>query len=140
MDVVITQWALDSYLDLRSKNVFSDSEFNTIIKSDGLLLLEYPNHPKFDNNKFWSPAQDKGGVIIPDGYKMKWHNIGSGKVQLRLPVGIINGVAYLCQAYVKSDEKIEKLKLAKFKDHLKLIRLDQHVVKGRLTYENAKKK
>lgn len=131
MEMVITQWALDSYLDLKNKNVFSDGEFDTIIKPDGLLLLGYPNHPKFNNNKFWSPAQDKSGVVIPNGYKMKWHNVGSGKVQLRLPVGIINGVAYLCQAYVKSDEKIERLKLAKFRDHLKLIRLDQHVVKGR---------
>lgn len=133
MEIIITQWALDSYLDLKSKNVFSDSEFNTIIKPDGLLLLQHPNHPKLNNNKFWSPAQDKNGVIIPDGYKMKWHNVGNGKVQLRLPVGIINGAAFLCQAYVKSDDKIEKLKLAKFKDHLKLIRLNRHAVKGRLT-------
>lgn len=132
MEVKITQWALDSYLDLKNRNVFSDAEFNTIIKPDGLLLLEYPRHPKFDNNKFWSPAQDKNGVIIPDGYKMKWHNIESGRIQLRLPVGIINGVAFLCQAYVKSDDKTERLKLAKFKDHLKLIRSNRHTVKGKL--------
>ncbi|MDR3491681.1 MAG: hypothetical protein P4M12_06510 [Gammaproteobacteria bacterium] len=132
MEVIITQWALDSYLDLKRQNVFSDSEFDTTIKLDGLLLLAYPNHPKFNNNKFWSPAQDKNGVIISDGYKMKWHNIGNGKVQLRLPVGIINGIAFLCQAYVKSDDKIEKLKLSKFKDHLRLIRLNRHTVKGRL--------
>lgn len=131
MEVMITQWALDSYLDLKSKNVFSDGEFNRIIKSDGLLLLTYPNHPKFNNNKFW-PAQDKNGVIIPDGYKMKWHNVGNGKIQLRLPVGIFNGIAFLCQAYVKSDDKIEKLKLAKFKDHLRLIRLNRHTIKGKL--------
>lgn len=132
MEIIITQWALDSYLDLKGKNVFNEVEFSTIFKPDGLLLLEYPNHPKFKNNKFWSPAQDKNGVIISDGYKMKWHNVGNGRIQLRLPVGIINRAAYLCQAYVKSDEKTEKQSLAKFKDHLRLIRLNRHVVKGKL--------
>lgn len=132
MEVIITQWALDSYLNLRHQNVFSDNEFETILKPDGLLLLQYPNDPKFKNNKFWSFAQDKNGGVISDGYKMKWHNIGSGRVQLRLPVGIINGAAFLCGAYVKNDEKIEKIKLAKFKDHLRLIRLNRHIVKGKL--------
>lgn len=132
MEIIITQWALDSYLDLKNKRVFNDDEFDAIIKPDGLLLLEYPGHPKFSNNKFWSPANDMHGRVIPDGYKMKWHNVGNGKIQLRLPVGIINGVAFLCEAYVKSNDKIEKIKLSKFKDHLKLIRLNRHVVKGKL--------
>lgn len=135
---MITQWALDSYFNLKGQNVFNDDEFNTIIKPDGRLLLQYPNDPKFKNNKFWSFAQDKNGAVIPDGYKMKWHNIGNGRVQLRLPVGIINGADYLCEAYVKTNEKIEKIKLAKFKDHLKLIRLNRHIVKG-ILHESSKK-
>jgi hypothetical protein len=132
MEVVITQWALDSYLDLKGKRVFSDDEFDKIIKPDGRLLLVYPNDPWFNQNKFWSPAQDMNGKVIPDGFKMKWHNMGHGRVQLRLPVGIINGAAYLCEAYVKSNEKVEKRKLSKFKDHLQLIRQNRHIVMGRL--------
>jgi ribosome-associated protein YbcJ (S4-like RNA binding protein) len=58
--------------------------------------------------------------------------MGHGRVQLRLPVGIINGAAYLCEAYVKSNEKVEKRKLSKFKDHLQLIRQNRHIVMGRL--------
>lgn len=133
MEIIITQWALDSYLDLKSKKTFTDEEFDEKIKPNGLLLSAYPNALQFSQNKFWSPAQDMNGKVIPDGFKMKWHNIGDGRVQLRLPVGIINGVVYLCEAYVKSNEKVEKRKLSKFKDHLKLIRQNRHIVRGRLT-------
>lgn len=133
MDIIITQWALDSYLDLKSKNVFSSNEFSRIIKPDGLLLLAYPNDPKFNQNKFWSPAQDKSGVVIPGGYKMKWHNIGNGRVQLRLPVGIFNGMAFLCEAYVKSNDKVDKRNIAKFNVHLDLIRRGLYITRGKLT-------
>jgi hypothetical protein len=133
MEVIITQWALDSYLDLKGRHVFSNDEFNTVIKPDGLLLLEYPNHPKFNNNKFWSPANDMHGKIISDGFKMKWHNVGSGKVQLRLAIGIINGVCYLCEGYVKSDDKVDKRKLAKFKVYLDLIRQGRFICRGKLS-------
>ena len=77
-----------------------------------MLLANYPNDPKFDNGKFWSPAK-WNQQIIPSGYKMKWHQVGNGCVQLRLPVAILNN-AYICQGYVKRDEKTEKRMLAKF--------------------------
>ena len=54
MEIVITRWALDAYLDLKNENAFSGSEFNEKIKPDVLLTKEYPEHPKFKNNKFWS--------------------------------------------------------------------------------------
>jgi hypothetical protein len=62
---------------------------------------------------------------------MKWHQVGNGKVQLRLPVGMMNE-AYLCEAYVKGDPKKEKRKLEKFRTHLELIRRNQFTECGRL--------
>lgn len=62
---------------------------------------------------------------------MKWHNLGSRRVQLRLPVAMLVN-AMLCQAYVKTDPKFEKRQLAKFKVHLELIRRGQFTECGRL--------
>jgi hypothetical protein len=133
VDINITGWALDSYLDLKRANVFSEEEFQQIIKPDVLRLLKYPNDAKFSNNKFWSPAAEKSGVIIADGYKMKWHQVGDGKVQLRLTVGLIGNEAYLCEAYVKRDDKFDNRMLARFKVYLKLIRQGQFKIRGKLT-------
>ena|SRR3989338_5618953 len=133
MEIIITQWALDSYLDLVSQKVFTRQEYLTVIRPDVLLLQVYPNDPKFKNGKFWSPANDRNGLIIPTGYKMKWHQIGNGKVQLRLTVGIFDDECFLCEAYVKKDEKTDKRKLAKFKGYLELIRQGCYTIRGNLT-------
>lgn len=130
MDVVITQWALDSYLELKHAAVFSRDEYWETIRPDVLLLRDFPTPAQFANNKFWSPATD-GANPIPDGFKMKWHQLGPGKVQLRLPVGLL-GPAYLCAAYVKSDEKVERRRMARLKTHLALIREGKFHVYGRL--------
>ena len=53
--------------------------------------------------------------------KIKTFFTENGKIQLRLPIAAMES-AYLCEAYVKKDEKMEKRKLAKFKTHLQLIR------------------
>ena len=129
MDIVITQWALDAYLDLKHKNVFSKKEFDTKIKQDVKLLEQYPSVAKFNNEKFWSSAKDKSGKTIAHGFKMKWHQVGNGKVQLRLPVAIL-GKAFLCESYVKLNDKVDKRKLAKFKAHIQLIRQGQHKSRG----------
>lgn len=63
--------------------------------------------------------------MLSDGYKMKWHNVGNGKVQLRLPVGLLSD-AVLCHAYVKQNDKQERRMLVKFKTHLQLIRQGRH--------------
>jgi hypothetical protein len=63
---------------------------------------------------------------------MKWHQIGNGKVQLRLAVGIFTD-AFLCEAYVKNDPKTEKRKMAKFKVYLDKIRRNEYTENGRLT-------
>lgn len=129
---IITQWALDSYLDLVNQKVFSRQEYLTKIRPDVMLLKNYPNDPKFNNGKFWSPANDMNGKVISDGYKMKWHQIGNGGVQLRLTVGIVGGNSYLCEAYVKTDNKVDKRKLAKFKVYLDLIRKGYYTTRGEL--------
>ena len=131
MDVVITQWGLDSYLELKHGAVFSADEYWSTIRPNVLLLRDYPAPTEFSNNKFWSPAGAANG-LISDGFKMKWHQVGPGRVQLRLPIGLI-GQAYLCGAYVKDDPKAERRRLAKFKTHLTLIREGNFHVYGRLT-------
>jgi hypothetical protein len=128
--IVITQWAVDAYLELKHRKVFTRRYYNARLRPDTLLLVDYPNNPKFKNNKFWSPAKDSKGLIF-NGYKMKWHQVGDGRVQLRLPVAILEN-AFLCQGYVKSDEKKEKRMMAKFKTHLQLIREGRYVKCGEL--------
>ena len=57
MEIVITEWALQSYLDLKS--VFTKKEYFEILRPDAELLESYPHHPKFKNDKFWDPAKTK---------------------------------------------------------------------------------
>lgn len=132
IEIIITQWALDSYLELKSSNAFTDEEYKKVIRPDVLRLQKYPNDTKFKQSKFWSPANDRSGLIIPDGFKMKWHQIGNGRVQLRLTVGILGGEYFLCEAYVKKDDKLDKRKLSKFKVYLDLIRQGRYIIRGKL--------
>jgi hypothetical protein len=133
MEILITEWALNSYLELKRLIVFSDIEYRKVIRPDVCLLNVYPNDPKFTNGKFWSPAQDRNNKKISDGYKMKWHQIGNGHVQLRLTVGIFGEECFLCEAYVKHDAKEDKRRLAKFKVYLDLIRRGRYTVRGKRT-------
>ena len=121
----MTEWALNSYLELKSRQAFTDEEYWKKIKPDVLLLKVYPSHPRFAQDSFRSP-------VSADGYKMKWHQIGNGKVQLRLPVGILDS-AYLCEAYVKENPTQEARRLARFKTHLQLIRMGRLAERGKLS-------
>lgn len=132
MDIVITQWALDSYLELKSQRVFDAKVYQEIIRPDVLLLRDFPKHPKFSQGKFWSLAQDKSGNVIKNGHKMKWHQMGNGLIQLRLTVGVFNNACFLCEAYVKSNTRLEYRKLEKFRRYLELIRENRYVIRGRL--------
>ncbi len=125
MEVIITEWALNSYLELKAGRAFTAEEYWQKIRPDVLLLKEYPDHPKFGQSNFWSQE-------FPNGYKMKWHQMGDGRVQMRLPVGVFN-FAFLCEAYVKESPKQEARKLARFKTHLQLIRLGRFTERGRLS-------
>jgi hypothetical protein len=131
LDIIITEWALDSYLELYSRQAFTRGEYQNTIRPDAERLRNYPADPRFQNNKFWSPAVDRSNLPIPDGYKMKWHNMGNGKVQLRLPTAILSQ-AHLCEAYVKENPKQEMRKMARFKTHLQLIRAGRFTERGRL--------
>lgn len=130
MEIIITQWALDSYLEL-IQSAFRQTEYWEIIRPDVLLLKNYPNEVKFNNSKFWSPVSDKGNDIA-DGFKMKWHNIGNGKNQLRLPVAVLTK-AYLCSAYVKRNDKYEMRQLAKFKTYIQLLKEGRYRLRGSLS-------
>ena len=128
MDIEITQWALDAYLELKAKNIFSSKEYVSLIRPDSLLLQQYPNHPKFNSGKFWSIAT-LNHQKIDHGFKMKWHQIGAGKVQFRLTVAMLKN-AILCAAYVKNDPKKEKRNLAKFKVYIQLIQQGRYITRG----------
>lgn len=131
--VIITEWALDSYLKLKHAQTFSDQEYWTVIRPDVERLHGGipSNDPKFANSHFWGPAKDSHGVLA-HGFKMKWHNLGSGRIQLRLPVMTGNSQAFLCEAYVKSNAAVDKRKMARFKTHMNLIALGQYVYRGDL--------
>jgi hypothetical protein len=131
LNIIITQWALDSYLNLRHAQVFTPQYYKQVLRPDVLRLKNYPDDPKFDNAKFWSPAKFKKHMI-PNGFKMKWHQVGNGQVQLRLPVGLVDQ-AFLCEAYVKNDGKKEQRMLAKFKTHLQLIEEKRFSICGELS-------
>lgn len=47
MQVVITQWGLDSYLELKHGRVFSPAEYWGEIRPDVLRLKVFPDDPKF---------------------------------------------------------------------------------------------
>lgn len=131
--VVITEWALDSYLNLRHAQVFSDQDYWGTLRPDVELLKTGIPSPeaKFQNPKFWGPATDRG-VVLAAGYKMKWHNLGSGQVQLRLPVMAHQRAAMLCEAYVKTNASVEARKIARFKTHMNLIARGQYTYRGQL--------
>lgn len=133
MEIIITAWALDSYLELKHKKEFSEADYKNAIRPDVLLLKNFSTapSPKFLSNKFWSPA-NFNGAAIPGGFKMKWHNLGANRIQLRLPVGMMNE-AFLLHAYVKKDPKAEARQMAKFKTRLELIRRGQYTECGRLS-------
>ena len=67
MEIVITAWGLDSYLELRHENQFLAGDYKKTIRPDVLLLKSFPEPPNFENGKFWSPA-DHAGAAIPGGF------------------------------------------------------------------------
>ena len=71
LKIIITEWALQSYLDLSDARVFTDEQYWKTIRPDVELLKNFPGHSKFQLNQFWSPATIMSHVI-PNGFKMKW--------------------------------------------------------------------
>jgi len=131
--VVITDWALGAYLDLKHRNVFTITEYRMVLRPDVELLRDgLPSpHTKFSNPKFWGPAV-LNKQVLSGGHKMKWHNIGSGQVQLRLPVVAGQQEVFLCECYEKENANQEARKLARFKTHMNLIAQGRFVWRGTL--------
>jgi hypothetical protein len=69
---------------------------------------------------------------ISNGFKMKWHHIGSGQIQLRLSVAMLSSQAILCQAYVKHNEKEDKLQIAIFSLYMDYILKNKHKEVGKI--------
>lgn len=131
MDIVITAWALNSYLEMKYKRAFTSAEYKERIRPNVMLLTDFQNDPIFTNSKFWSPATDSSKNVVPNGFKMKWHNMGNGRNQMRLSIGMFSE-ALLCEGYVKKNAKQEQRMIAKFKTYLQLIRRGQYTECGRL--------
>ena len=70
-------------------------------------------------------------MVVPNGYKMKWHNMGDGAVQIRLCVAVLDH-AYLCQAYVKDNATTEHREAAKFMARIKSIKDGRYYHRGTL--------
>lgn len=121
MDVFVTDWALQSYLELKQKRVFSDDEYHNKLRPDAEKIKNYPTDAKFTKNIGWGPAKEKGGANVLHGFKLKWKQIGSGRVQLRVGVAILAGEAYLCRGYVKNSDAIDKMEIARLKIHINRI-------------------
>jgi len=140
MEVIITEWGLQSYIDLKARGAFSDTDYRDILRPDAKLLkTDDPfdkSHSKFSNDKFWGPAKFKG-KITKYGYKMKWHNFGPGKNQFRLCVVIIETEiekvrdqrAFLCTSYIKNGNT-EKKEMARLKIKIRKILDGTYIYRG----------
>lgn len=51
MEVIITEWALDSYLELVHRRVFDRAEYRSTIRPDVDRLNSYPNDPRFSQQQ-----------------------------------------------------------------------------------------
>ena len=142
MEVIVTEWGLQSYIDLKALGVFTDVDYKNHLRPDAELLKTSDpfnkKDPKFSNDKFWGPATINAKVI-KFGHKMKWHNLGPGKVQLRLCVVIIETElekiiqlrAFLCTSYVK-DDKSEKREMSRLKIKIQKIEDGTYKYRGKL--------
>jgi len=121
-------------MDLKSQNIFSDQEYKEILRPNvELLKAGLPlEHEKFRQNKFWGPVTDMSGMVVKGAYKMKWHNIGPGRVQLRLLIGIANDSAWLCEAFVKLSDKVDKRFAAKMKIRMKDLNEGNVILRGKI--------
>jgi hypothetical protein len=129
--IIITEWGLDSYLDLVGRAVFSRADYWSTLRPDVKKLLHFPTLPEFSSSGFWGPAKSPRG-IVSDGYKMKWHNLGPGKSQLRLCVAILSDVAYVCQAFVKSSGSVDLAQGAKLRSRIELLKRGRANLRGEL--------
>lgn len=56
MNIVITEWALQSYLELYG--VFTTNEYQEKLRPDAKLLKEYPDNLKFKEGGYYEQSTD----------------------------------------------------------------------------------
>ncbi|MCB9764718.1 MAG: hypothetical protein H6739_33390 [Alphaproteobacteria bacterium] len=129
---MITSWALDSYLGLKHSGVLPRELYFQRLRPDILRLRALGQDPRFKDARFWGPAKCSPSETVPDGFKMKWHNLGNGNVQLRLCIGLVDGDAFLCQGFKKTSPGQDFREGFKLMERIRLIRQQRHVEKGAL--------
>jgi hypothetical protein len=128
--IVVTEWGLQSYLDLIHSGTLTRREYTQTIRPDVEKLKQFPAHVDFLNSKFWGPAIDRSGKDVPNGFKMKWRNIGPGQIQLRGADAVLGSDAFLCQAYSKTSPAQDRREAAKLKNHIRDICLGNYQIRG----------
>ncbi|MEY3214360.1 MAG: hypothetical protein RIT28_4841 [Pseudomonadota bacterium] len=118
--IFITSWALDSYLELVPCEVSAEEYWSTL-RPDILRLTNRTTDPKFNNSLFWGPAQSGQHKDVPCAFKMKWHNMGHSKIQLRLGIIEHKGDYYLCHAWSKTSSHMDYRNGAQLAERRRLI-------------------
>ena len=131
MRIFITRWGLDSYLEHRDSGVITRELYYEQLRPDILRLRHRDTDPKFQQPSFWGPAIGPRGRV-DEGWKMKWHNLGPGRLQLRLCVAVVEADAYLCHAYVKTSPAQDRRRAARLRDQIRLIRKGVADIRGEL--------
>jgi hypothetical protein len=131
--VVVTEWTLDSFLQLAQRGVLTSAEHGGVLRPDLVLLRQGlpATDPRFHAHAFWSPAK-QGSWLIRGGYKMKWHQLGPLQVELRLAVTALPGQVLLCECYDKASSADERRKMARLKTQMNLIAAGRYTHRGTL--------
>ncbi len=120
MRILLTEWALSSYTELFG-TAFTWEEYRDRIRPD-ILVLRDSADTRLRDSRFWSLAESGENSPVPDGFKMKWHNLGPGRVQLRLAVARIGNDNWLCHAYNKTSAPLDYRMGALLRNRIRLIR------------------
>ena len=119
--IIITSWALDSYRELVPRHVNVEEYWSTL-RPDIVRLRHRTTDARFNNPSFWGPAQSGPNKVISQAFKMKWHNIGPGRIQLRLGVVECEGDYYLCHAWSKTSQNQDFQSAMALRDFVRKIR------------------
>lgn len=131
MDIILTDWATQSYADLKKKHMFTDQEYWDTLRPDTLKLKQFPGDPHFGNSNKWGPANKGAGQNVSDGFKLKW-TTGPGNNELRVMVAILGQEAFICQGYVKTKPQHDYREALNLEVHISNIRLGRYIKRGEL--------
>lgn len=103
MDIVITEWALDSYLNLKHANTFTDAEYKNTIRPDVELL----------KNEVAQHRIRTGSVTVSSSDS--WRKI-----------------VFVPRLCVKSSDFVDKKEMAKLKNRIRDISKGHYTFRGSL--------